>query len=485
VSRYARATEIMLAALDLAPADRPSFVVQQSNGDDDLQKDVLSLLAAHAKDQHFLETPANVEHAGLLDGGRPDVLPAAIGQYRIAGLLGEGGMGVVYLAEDTRLGRTVALKAIAPQFTHDPGARERLRREARAAAALSHPGIATVYALEEIDDRLYIAAEHIPGVTLRDAIANAPLPLNEVLAIGRRLADALAAAHDHGVIHRDLKPENVMRTPDGSVKILDFGLAKALDANAAGAAADGNALSVPGAIFGTPAYMSPEQLRGDAAGAASDIFALGVLLAEISSGRHPFGGERGTATMARVLSAEPDLAGVPPVLQPVITGCVAKAADDRFRSAHEVRAAIDTVARGETPRLGDRAAAFWWWQFHQAGASVFSIALAVSIWLIWGWLPRNLAPPLLVAAIVGGFGAATLRLHQWFSSRMLPPDAVTRRVSVGARANDLILAAASMISGLLIQGEHPAASGFLLAAAVVMMLISFVVEPATARAANR
>ena len=220
-------------------------------------------------------------------------------------------------------------------------ARTAAPRSARGRRARS-PGHRGRYALEEIQDdldgQLFIVPEHIQGETLRDAIANGPLPLTEVLTIGRCLADALAAAHDRGVIHRDLKPENVMRTPNGAVKILDFGLAKALDRHAA-STTGAPALTAAGAVFGTPAYMSPEQLRGESAGAASDIFALGVLLAEISSGHHPFGGERGTATMAKVLSAEPDLTHVPPALRPVIAGCVAKVADDRFCSAHEVRAA--------------------------------------------------------------------------------------------------------------------------------------------------
>ncbi|TAK13628.1 MAG: serine/threonine protein kinase, partial [Acidobacteria bacterium] len=344
------------------------------------------------------------------------------------------------------------------------------------------PGIATVYALEELDGGVYLVAEHIDGKTLRDEISDGPLPLADVLATGRAVADAVAFAHDHGVIHRDLKPENVIRAADRGTKILDFGLARIVDASPEAGAA---ALTAAGAVFGTPAYMSPEQLRGETADAASDIFALGVMLAELSSGRHPFGGERGPATMAKILSAEPDLSGVPAPLRPVVAGCLEKSAGDRFRSAHEVRAALDTVARGETPRRADRAAAFWWWQFHQAGASVFSISVAVAIWLVWGWLPRTYAPAILVAAIFGGFGATTLRLHQWFSARMYPADDREHRISMGARANDLILSAAALVSGLLIESAHPAASALLIASAVVMIFISFIVEPATARAANR
>jgi hypothetical protein len=467
VSRYERAAEIFEAALELPHADRPSFVVQQSNGDESLREDVLSLLAAHERSDGFLDRPTT------------------IGAYRILGVLGEGGMGVVYLAEDPRLGRKVALKAIARKFTNDAHARERLRREARAAAALVHPGIAVVYSLEEIDGSLFIVSEHLQGETLRDAIAGGPLPLPEVISIGRQLAGALAAAHDSGVIHRDLKPENVMRTRDGAVKILDFGLAKAPVAMASGATADAPSLTAAGAVFGTPAYMSPEQLRGEPAGPASDIFSLGVLLAELSSGHHPFGGERGPATMARVVSSEPDLAGVPPALCPVIIGCVTKLPDERFRSAHEVRAAIETVARGETPRLGDRANAFWWWQFHQAGACVFSAVMIVGVWLASGQLPAEYADEVVIGALIGGVAATTLRLYIWFSARMRPSESTPRGAIYAARAADAALAATAFLAGFHQRIAHPIAAGFLMAAAVVMTLVSLVVEPATQRAARR
>lgn len=468
MTRYARAADIFAAALELPLADRPSFVVQQSNGDEMLQADVMSLLAAHEKSQTFLEAPSAV----------------TIGPYKILRLLGEGGMGSVYLAEDTRLGRKVALKAIARQIQDDETSRERLRREARVAAALVHPGIAVVYSLDEIDGHLFIASEYIQGETLRDALERGPLPLEDVLSIGRQLAGSLAAAHDGGVIHRDLKPENVMRTPNGTVKILDFGLAKATDAASAVATADGRPLTVAGAVFGTPAYMSPEQLRGEPATAASDIFALGVLLAEISSGAHPFGG-RGAATFAKVLTQEPDLGAMPAALRPVIAGCISKAADERFRSAHEARAALDTIARGGVVRLRDRATALWWWQFHQAGACVFSTTLIVCVWLTLGRLPYADAFRILISALVGGTTATTLRLYILFSARMRPEDPTPIRAVIGARTGDVGLAWAAFASGYLQTTTHPVEAGLLMASAVVMVVISVVIEPATARAARR
>lgn len=467
MSLYEAAAEIVLAALDLAGIARDEFVEEKTRGNPALQKEVRSLLAAHSRSEGFLEQPTT------------------IGAFKILGLLGEGGMGTVYLAEDTRLGRKVALKAIARQFSNDEHSRERLRREARAAAGLVHPGIAIVYALEEIDGSLFIVSEHIQGETLRDAIADGPLPLKDVLAIGRCLAEAMAAAHDSGVIHRDLKPENVMRARDGSVKILDFGLAKAIGADAAMAEAGAPALTAAFGTLGTPGYMSPEQLRGEPATPASDIFALGVLLAEIASGRHPFGGERGTATMARILTAEPELAGVPASLRLVIDGAIAKRPDDRFRSAHELRAAIDAIAHGEAPRRIDHSTQFWWWQFHQAGACLFSATLLVAVWLSPESFPRAQADYVLIGAVLGAASATTLRLFNWFRARTQPSEPSARAIAVGARVGDVILAVAAFVAGYHERAAHPVAAALLMASAVVMPIISIVIEPETARAAKR
>jgi serine/threonine protein kinase len=465
VSLYDAASEIVIAALDLAGVARAELVDERCRGDEALKAEVQSLLAAHERSGGFLEQPLS------------------IGPYKIIRLLGEGGMGRVYLAEDTRLGRKVALKAIAKRIAHDEKSRERLRREAQIAAALAHPNIAIVYALEEIDGDLFIVSEYIQGETLRDAIDRGPMPLEDVLSIGRQLATALAAAHDAGVIHRDLKPENVMRTPDGAVKILDFGLAKATGTNEAVATADAVHLTAAGAVFGTPAYMSPEQLRGEPGGRASDIFALGIVLAEIS-GAHPFGG-RGASTLAKILTAEPDLGGVPAALRPVVAGCVAKISEERYRSAHEVRAALDTVARGGIVRLRDRATAFWWWQFHQACACVFSAALIVCVWLALGRLPYEFALRILISALIGGTTATTLRLYLLFAARTRPEDSPPLRVAIAARTADVSLAWGTFASGYFQTTAHPIEAGLLMAAAVVLVVLSLVIEPAAARAAHR
>lgn len=481
MSDYGRAAELMLAALDLPADARAALLDRECAGNTALRVDVTSLLDAHERASAFLETPPDT--AGLHDA--PLAAGDLVGTYRIVGVLGEGGMGIVYLAEDTRLGRTVALKSITPRFTADARWRERLRHEARAAAALTHPGVATVYALEEIDGRLFLATEQVPGETLRERLARGRCADADVREIGRQLADALAAAHDRGIIHRDLKPENVMRTPDGAVKILDFGLAH-FDADAQETRPTS---THAGAVFGTPAYMAPEQLRGETAGPTADLFALGLILAELSMGRHPFAGATSSATIARSLSAEPDLSGVPASLAVVIRTCLAKSAHDRYRSAHEVRAALDSSTLGGGSPRGGRDGAFWWWQFHQGAASAFAVTLAVIVWLIRDWIPPVAganSSALVLASLIAALTATTLRLHLWFTARVYASDAIAqhRRVMPWTRATDLIQAASVAAAGAALPATHPIATALLIAAAVVLALLSLVVEPATARAAK-
>src|SRR5690606_10401336 len=223
--------------------------------------------------------------------------------YRIVRDIGRGGMGIVYLAEDTRLGRRVALKALPPDVAANPELRQRLRREARAAATISHPTIATVYALEEIDDHLFIVSEYVDGETVRHALARGPMAPARALGVVIQTARALGAAHDAGVVHRDLKPENVLLTAAGDIKVVDFGIAH-LEGS------DATRLTRAGAMLGTPAYMAPEQLLGHDVDGRADIYAFGVLLNELLTGRHPLASGGNTppppfaAIAARCLQAE-------------------------------------------------------------------------------------------------------------------------------------------------------------------------------------
>ena len=348
--RWHRINELFHRAVECDLDGRARFLDDACGDDPSIRVEVDSLLTHH-DDQatDLIRTPPETA-ADVNEGAAADSLVGReIGQCTVTRLLGEGGMGVVYLAEDSRLGRSVAVKALAREFTRDDQRRRRLRREARAAAALSHPGIATVYALEEFDDNLYIVSEYVRGDTLRKELANGPLPPGAVLNTAVEIARALTAAHEHHVVHRDLKPENVIRTLDGGIKILDFGLAR-FKGPQLGPGASTTRLTEPGAVLGTPGYMAPEQIRGADVDFRADIFAFGVLLFELTSGLHPFTGVGQGSTLARVLEVEaPDLARLTPscpsALERIIRQCLQKNRDQRYGATRELLDELEQVRR--------------------------------------------------------------------------------------------------------------------------------------------
>ena len=312
---------------------------------------MLSLLSSHERAETFIEQPAVNADALMAAAGADPLVGQRLGHYQIRRLLGEGGMGIVYLADDTRLGREVALKAVRAQFADDPARRARLEREAQAAAALTHPGIATVYALEEFDGRLFISSEYVAGETLRTELGRGPLSGTRLLETAIGIAQPLAAAHARGVVHRDLKPENVIRTPEGAIKILDFGLARLQDRQSRD-----QAITTQGTLLGTPAYMSPEQIRATDVDFRSDLFSFGIVVYELATGVNPFTGGDPASTIARILEVEPArLAERVPVssantaglgaLTRVVTTCLQKDRNARYRSTRELEAALD-AARG-------------------------------------------------------------------------------------------------------------------------------------------
>src|SRR5213079_897710 len=230
-----------------------------------------------------------------------------LGRYEIRSKIGEGGMGEVYLAQDTKLDRKVALKTLPADVAAHPDRMKRFVQEAKAASALNHPNIITIHAIDETDSGHFIATEFIDGETLRERLRNAPMKLAEVLDVAAQIASALSAAHAAGIVHRDIKPENVMLRRDGIVKILDFGLAKLterlpLDSVDAEAATKGLVQTEPGVVMGTVAYMSPEQARGLAVDARTDIFSLGIVLYEMVAGCLPFAGSTSSEVLAAILS---------------------------------------------------------------------------------------------------------------------------------------------------------------------------------------
>jgi serine/threonine protein kinase/tetratricopeptide (TPR) repeat protein len=275
--------------------------------------------------------------------------PSTIAHYRITSKIGAGGMGEVYRATDTKLGRDVALKILPAEMARDPERLARFRREARAVATLNHPHIVTLFSVEEADGIHFLTMELVDGQSLERVIGGSALPVERIVEIASALADALAAAHEKSIVHRDLKPANVMLTGDGRVKVLDFGLAKEMHPSepddATMTSAGHTALGV---VMGTPAYMSPEQIAGRALDHRTDIFSLGIILYEMASGRRPFDGASSAELASAILRDTPHplseiRAGIPDALSMVIQRCLEKTTENRFASARDVRDALQAL----------------------------------------------------------------------------------------------------------------------------------------------
>jgi serine/threonine protein kinase len=473
------------AALEEAPADADAWLRARGAGSD-ICREVLSLLDHHSRAGDFLNdsivdrVPSLLEEEeAVFDTG------AVVGHYRIDRELGRGAMGRVYLATDTRLGRAVALKALAPHLTGDPSHRERLRREAQAAAALTHSGICTVYALEEIDGELFIASELIDGRTLRDEMnGSLQRSAGAIAATAGELADALASAHSKGVVHRDLKPENIMRNADGRLKILDFGLAR-IERRADAPAMAG--ATVPGTLVGTPAYMSPEQLNGQPADARSDVFALGVVIYEYACGSHPFAAATPLAVAARVLETEPmPIASrgghIPPAVGAVVDRCLRKPPADRFQSAGAIVEALrGTVSSSPAPVPFVRM-----WRVHQLVTMLLYVAVSTAAW----WAKELLKPNAMLLGIfvtlgISSAAAGLMRGHLVFTSVLNPAHLASerRRLRLPLLALDMIIAAGGVLSGLTLVSLRPLAGVLSAGLAIGLALATLMMEPATTSAA--
>jgi serine/threonine protein kinase len=287
--------------------------------------------------------------------GQPerDLIGRTLGSYRVLEALGRGGMGDVYLAEDVRLGRRVALKILPPQMAGETEKVQRFEREARAIASLSHPGIVVLHSIEEADGLRFLTMEHIEGETLNKAIPPSGFPLERLLPLAIALTDAVCAAHRQGILHRDLKPENVMLTVEGRLKVLDFGLAKlCLDGPADPDRTAGETRSVTqdGWIVGTVAYMSPEQAQGLSLDHRSDIFSLGILLYEMATGERPFKGNTNLSVLASVVKDVPRpvselRSDIPRPLARMIQRALEKRPEDRYQSAMDLRRDLEDLKR--------------------------------------------------------------------------------------------------------------------------------------------
>ena len=478
-----RARDLFEAALEHEPADLPRWLEEAVPDDSVVRAEVRSLLDHHSRAGSFLTQPVAEAAPHLLEEDNALEPGAVLGSYTVVREIGRGGMGRVYLASDGKLGRTVALKALAPQLTREAHHRDRLRREARAAALLTHPGICTVYALEELNGDLYIATEFVEGHTLRDEIAEGKRPsLDTIIATARDLASAIASAHAKGITHRDLKPENVMRTRDGRIKVLDFGLAR-IDPGPGGIAATLTA-PLPGGVIGTPAYMSPEQIEGRTAGPSADVFSFGVLMYEWISGRHPFQAGSPLATIARVLDSTPDPlsnhAQVPLWLSDVIDRCLRKPANERFASASELLHAFDHPAIVERRPRRDST----WWRTHQFVAIVLYTIAAAHAWQIKEWLRDPISLWVFVAMGIAGSVGGIIRGHLIFTDVMNRPHLPSELARTkGVRLfTDVLMALLLTVDALLLTESEPLTAVLTIALATGIALAAVLMEPATTAA---
>lgn len=308
--QWRRVEQIYVDAVERDGEARATLLAEACGADATLRRDVESLLARAPHVGAFLETPALEVAATLLaDPSADGLVGRTVGPYVIEGWVGSGGMGDVYRARDRTLNRLVALKVLPEVFATDRDRLARFTREAQVLASLNHPNIAAIHGFEQADGIEALALEFVDGPTLASRIAHGPLPMDEAWPIARQLAEGLEAAHEQGVVHRDLKPSNVAVRADGTVKILDFGLARVWQPPASTTAADTSSAVTQSAdappgpvIVGTPAYMSPEQAKGLPADKRSDIWAFGAVLFEMLSGRRPFQGHDTPETLAAVLT---------------------------------------------------------------------------------------------------------------------------------------------------------------------------------------
>jgi eukaryotic-like serine/threonine-protein kinase len=412
IERWRQVEDLFHSALDRAPNDRAAFLDATCVDDPALREQVEGLLESFDEAGDFIEKPLvddSLSSRANTPSPSESVIGRKIGAYDILSLIGAGGMGEVYLARDARLDRQIALKLLPAQFTADPAQVQRFEREARAASALNHPNIITIYEIGQEDGMHFIATEFIEGCTLREIIVNGKMQLRESLAVAAQIAGALAAAHAAGIVHRDIKPENVMIRPDGLVKLLDFGLAKPVGKEGERGAGSGewgvgiasfphsqlptpnsqlplSQTTDPGMLMGTLAYLSPEQVRGESADHRADIFSLGVVLYEMIVWERPFKGDDAMETIDAILNREPALitnaaAASHGEFNAIFSHALTKDREARYQSAAEFGADLRRLAGklesaspeapGVTPRR----------RLWLGGAMITSIVLAVIVCL--------------------------------------------------------------------------------------------------------
>ena len=400
---WSRVGALLPALLDLPAGERSAWLAQVCGADSTLRAELESLAAASAGESSFLDRPAleyltppppapDSETPTMSMAGDP-APGCTVGHYRLVAKLGEGGMGVVYKAVDVRLDRTVAVKLIT-RFDGAGTEKRRFFREAKAASALNHPNIVTIYEYDADGPVDYIAMEYLSGTTLERLTASHTLPLKTLLGYACQIAGALARAHEAGMVHRDLKPGNIMVAADGVVKVLDFGLARYVaDSDA------GDSLTRAGVVVGTPAYMSPEQAKGEPADRRSDIFSFGIVLYEMVCGIHPFRGSDRVATLDNIVRQEPPLPtsvdpAIPNAVVAIVERCLRKSKEERAQSLAEVRnellAAVSLLETGAVENAAPKKPAL-------RRAALAAVGTLLALTLAGGfWLYPRPAPPLVL-----------------------------------------------------------------------------------------
>jgi eukaryotic-like serine/threonine-protein kinase len=485
--RWRQLKRLFESAMEKDAAARSAYLDDACKPDPSLRKEIQVLLDNYGADS-FLEKPAYAAAPELFQSEAGDsMVGQRLGAYEITRKLGQGGMGVVYLARDCRLDRPVAIKMLAPKYTSDPQFGERLRREARAVARLSHSGIAAVYSLEESGDSFYIVSEYVQGHTLFKLIENGPTPVMQLIDIAIQIARALAAAHEQGIIHRDLKPENVILTESGAIKILDFGLARVEPGRGVNPE---SRITRTGVFLGTPAYASPEQLLGAEVDRRTDIFSFGVLLYELATGKHPFGISDPVSTVARILEADvPDLTQVNPKipkgLDSLVRRCLKKKPGDRYGDTRELLEQLIPLSDGRTVKPYRATSALWWWQFHQAVAGFGYYGMLYPLWFVKHNVPIIEGSLYFFPAVVAVGVAANLRFHLWFTSRFYKAELSDqlRKVSRWIRWADWVFVLELAAAAVRMHEKHAVYATVCMAVAIGALVGFLLIEPTTLKAA--
>jgi eukaryotic-like serine/threonine-protein kinase len=380
--------EIFHVAMTVEAHDRADYLDGACEDDEGLRLEVESLVTAYESGSVLLEENAVTLAMKLMGSKSEDsMVGQEVGPYRIRSSLGQGGMGAIYLAEDSRLNRKVALKFLSCDFVTDNWAKRQLIKEAQAVAMLDHPNICAVYDFEEIGDHSFIVMQYIEGQTLADLIRTKSIRVDQIVPLARQIVSALADAHAHGIIHRDIKPKNIMVTPSEQVKVLDFGLAKTIPKSLEDAAESISQLSKDGLLVGTVAYMSPEQLRGEKLDFRSDIFSLGTVLYEMACGKNPYAHKTNAEVISAIMSREPQSLrqvslNCPKDLEQIVSKCLRKDRAERYQSAPELLIDLDTLQKGFT--LPSRVSPYLKIRF-AALAAVLLLVFVVSIFVYQTW----------------------------------------------------------------------------------------------------